>query len=247
MLQIRHGFHGLGADLQAEIKARGFYIENQAGHWACLVSYNRPEMLCSELRFPKAVQIAVSVCGFRGVPLGQGEFCLRRGIRRKLLKLASFGRFQADPLDGMLRTHRMRRGSYADPNRIPFLRNHRQMLFAGCFRRIGNKLGHRVAAAYRRNPMTELIPNTTEAAGEKHLPVVSQEGNTIRVCVGSAAHPMSTEHSIQWICLESAEGCQLKKLSPDTAPEAEFSLTQGDAPKAAYAYCNLHGLWKTEF
>lgn len=97
------------------------------------------------------------------------------------------------------------------------------------------------------HPMTELIPNTTEAAGEKHLPVVSQEGDTIRVCVGSAAHPMSTEHSIQWICLESAEGCQLKKLSPDTAPETEFSLTQGDAPKAAYAYCNLHGLWKTEF
>ncbi len=95
-------------------------------------------------------------------------------------------------------------------------------------------------------PMMELVPNTTDAAGEKHLPVISQSGNTVQVSVGSAAHPMSEEHSIQWICLESAEGCQLKKLSADAAPEAVFALADGDAPKAVYAYCNLHGLWKTD-
>lgn len=96
------------------------------------------------------------------------------------------------------------------------------------------------------NPMTELIPNTTEAAGEKHLPVVFQSGGTVRVSVGSVAHPMGEEHSIQWVVLESSEGCQKKTLSPDMAPEAVFVLSEGDEPLAAYAYCNLHGLWKTD-
>ena len=93
--------------------------------------------------------------------------------------------------------------------------------------------------------MEALVPNTTEAAGEKHLPVVSVEGDTVRVAVGSVAHPMTPEHSIQWIYLETEQGGQRKALQPGDAPEAVFALT-GDKPVAVYAYCNLHGLWMTK-
>lgn len=92
--------------------------------------------------------------------------------------------------------------------------------------------------------MQELVPNTTDAAQEKHVPVISVEGQTVTVSVGSAAHPMTEEHSIQWICLETKNGRQRKVLHPGDDPRAVFALTGGDAPVAAYAYCNLHGLWK---
>lgn len=94
--------------------------------------------------------------------------------------------------------------------------------------------------------MTALVPNTSEGAGEKHLPVVSVDGNTVTVNVGEVAHPMSEEHSIVWIYLESEKGGQRKVLAPNDAPCAQFVLTDDDKAIAAYAYCNLHGLWKTE-
>ena len=94
--------------------------------------------------------------------------------------------------------------------------------------------------------MTPLVPNTTEAAGEKHLPVVEVEGNRVTVTVGSVLHPMSQEHSIVWIYLETTNGGQRKNLSFDGEPKAEFVLSEGEKAVAAYAYCNLHGLWKTE-
>ena len=94
--------------------------------------------------------------------------------------------------------------------------------------------------------MTALVPNTSEGAGEKHLPVVSVDGNVVTVNVGEVAHPMSEEHSIVWIYLESEKGGQRKALMPTDAPCAKFVLSDGDKAIAAYAYCNLHGLWKTE-
>lgn len=94
--------------------------------------------------------------------------------------------------------------------------------------------------------MTALIPNTSEGAGEKHLPVVSVDGKIVTVNVGEVAHPMSEEHSIVWIYLESEKGGQRKVLNPGDTPCAQFVLTDDDKPLAAYAYCNLHGLWKTE-
>lgn len=94
--------------------------------------------------------------------------------------------------------------------------------------------------------MTELTPNTTDAAVEKHLPVVEASGNTITVKVGSAAHPMLDEHYIEFIILETENGWQKKDLKPGDAPEAVFALADGEKATAAYAYCNLHGLWKTE-
>lgn len=93
--------------------------------------------------------------------------------------------------------------------------------------------------------MHELTANTVEASHEKHLPVVTVNGSEIEVKVGSAVHPMVEEHSILWIYLQTSKGGQLKSLKPGDAPEAKFTLIDDEAI-AAYAYCNLHGLWKTE-
>jgi len=94
-------------------------------------------------------------------------------------------------------------------------------------------------------PMEELIPNSVEAATEKHLPVISVSGDTVQVDIGSVPHPMLEAHSIQWIYLETQRGGQRKNLAPGEEPKAVFSV-QGDEAVAAFAYCNLHGLWKTE-
>lgn len=55
-------------------------------------------------------------------------------------------------------------------------------------------------------PMTELVPNTTDAAGEKHLPVVEVSGKQVTVSVGSVPHPMTEEHHIAWVYLQTAKG-----------------------------------------
>ena len=93
-------------------------------------------------------------------------------------------------------------------------------------------------------PMTELVPGTTDAAVEKHVPVYSVEGNTVTVQVGSVEHPMLDVHFIQWVAVESKEGVQIKYLQPGQAPKAVFALSEGDELVAVYEYCNLHGLWK---
>ena len=85
--------------------------------------------------------------------------------------------------------------------------------------------------------MEELIPGTTDAAQEKHVPVIQQ---------GEVEHPMQEEHYIQWISIETKEGNQRKVLKPGEAPKAVFMLTDTDELIAAYEYCNLHGLWKAE-
>lgn len=93
--------------------------------------------------------------------------------------------------------------------------------------------------------MEGLTPNTVEASEEKHVPVVSIRDGLIHVSVGSTAHPMTPEHSIEWIYLQTNRGGQRKTLSCDEAPEVDFAL-QHEEPIAVYAYCNLHGLWMTE-
>lgn len=92
--------------------------------------------------------------------------------------------------------------------------------------------------------MVELVANSTDAAGEKHVPVITVDGNKVRVVVGSVIHPMSEEHSIQFIALETKNGVQRKALNPTDKPEATFVLNEGDEVVAAYEFCNLHGLWK---
>lgn len=93
--------------------------------------------------------------------------------------------------------------------------------------------------------LKELDPSKSEGAGEKHLPMVNVNGTSVTVNVGSVLHPMTKEHSIGWIYLETEQGGQIQYLSPDMTPAAEFILSSGDRAIAAYAYCNLHGFWKT--
>ncbi len=94
--------------------------------------------------------------------------------------------------------------------------------------------------------MAELVPNTTDAATEKHVPVIKVDGTSVTVTIGSTLHPMTEEHLIQWVYLETEEGGQRKNLKAGDKPELTFAITPGDRVKAAYAYCNLHGLWKAE-
>ena len=71
--------------------------------------------------------------------------------------------------------------------------------------------------------------------------------NQVTVKIGSIFHPMTEEHSIAWVMLETMAGCTMRiHLSADCEPVAHFTLEDGDSPKAAYAYCNLHGFFKTE-
>lgn len=93
--------------------------------------------------------------------------------------------------------------------------------------------------------MTALIPNTVEASGEKHIPVVKVEDGVVTVNVGSVDHPMAPEHFIEWVYVETEKGGQRKNLNPGDAPEMKFWLGDEKAV-AVYAYCNLHGLWMTE-
>ena len=92
--------------------------------------------------------------------------------------------------------------------------------------------------------MTELKPNTVDAAVEKHVPAVEKDGHALSVKVGEVAHPMTEEHSIVFIAAEKENGSEIKYLKPGDKPEVVFS--DGNSIKAVYAYCNLHGLWKKE-
>ena len=92
--------------------------------------------------------------------------------------------------------------------------------------------------------MTEIIPGTTEAAVEKHIPVYEVKDNKVYVTVGSVEHPMLPEHYIEWIAIETTNGNQRKSLKAGDAPKAVFALNEGDEVLAVYAYCNLHSLWK---
>ncbi len=91
-------------------------------------------------------------------------------------------------------------------------------------------------------PMTLLIENTTDAAQEKHIPVIEKVDGGYKVSVGSVLHPMTEDHLIEWIEF-TADGktcCQF--LAPDQTPEVIFKT---DAQSVgARAYCSLHGLWK---
>lgn len=124
--------------------------------------------------------------------------------------------------------------------------------------------------------MTKLVANSKEATKEKHVPVAIKDGDKVKVTVGSIEHPMTNDHFIEWIALVTDENTDIVKLEPGIQPTAEFTYYNGEdqiiftgkedeevlncegqpcnfvyskpiAKKAIiYAYCNLHGLWKTE-
>ncbi|MCL1911439.1 MAG: hypothetical protein FWG13_04480 [Leptospirales bacterium] len=94
--------------------------------------------------------------------------------------------------------------------------------------------------------MQEAVPNTTDAAKEKHVPVVTKENNKIAATVGSVKHPMEDKHFIEWIYLVCEDGTHSRHLHPGEEPVAEFLLPGGGKPLAVYEFCNLHGLWKAD-
>lgn len=103
--------------------------------------------------------------------------------------------------------------------------------------------------------MIELIPGTTDAAREKHVPIYTESSDlpanleeklctrVITVHVGAAPHPMNKTHSIEWIAVCTDQGVYRKYLEPTQMPQADFCLKKSETIRAIYAYCNLHGLW----
>ena len=94
--------------------------------------------------------------------------------------------------------------------------------------------------------MEEIVPNTEDAVVEKHVPAVTVDGANVHVQVGSVLHPMTPEHWITFICLETEQGYQIKQLTSDDQPVADFSVVEGDRPLRVYEHCNIHGLWVAE-
>ncbi|MPM89667.1 Desulfoferrodoxin [bioreactor metagenome] len=74
--------------------------------------------------------------------------------------------------------------------------------------------------------------------------MVEVDGNNVTVTVGSVIHPMTEEHHISWIVVETTKGYQVKYLEKTGEPKASFVLAEGEEVKTVYEYCNLHGLWK---
>lgn len=94
--------------------------------------------------------------------------------------------------------------------------------------------------------MEKLEAGITDAAREKHVPQVTVNGSAVEVQVGSVAHPMTEEHQISFICLETKKGYQFVELADTDEPKASFAVAEGDAAVRVYEYCNLHGLWSAE-
>ncbi len=92
-------------------------------------------------------------------------------------------------------------------------------------------------------PMALTNENSTDAAQEKHVPVVEKVDGGYKVTVGSVAHPMADDHYIEWIELIAGSKAHRQFLNPGQAPEAVF-LIPDEEGVSARAYCNLHGLWK---
>ncbi len=93
--------------------------------------------------------------------------------------------------------------------------------------------------------MEHIVPNTVDAAKEKHIPVIEKVAGGYKVKVGSVAHPMADDHYIPWVSLITDDGMTAHKtLKPGDAPEITV-LSNAKAVKA-YAYCNKHGLWVSQ-
>lgn len=91
-------------------------------------------------------------------------------------------------------------------------------------------------------PMKKMAENTTDAAREKHVPVIDKIDGGYTVKIGSVAHPMTDEHYIEWIELLADGKAYRAFLKPGQAPEATFLINAVQV--SAREYCNLHGLWK---
>ncbi len=93
-------------------------------------------------------------------------------------------------------------------------------------------------------PMTLLEEKTADAPTEKHVPVVEETDEGVRVKVGSTPHPMEDSHFIAWVEICGKGKTSRQFLKPGDAPEASFNVAAGDIEKAR-EYCTVHGLWKS--
>lgn len=91
--------------------------------------------------------------------------------------------------------------------------------------------------------MEMLDAKTTDEYSEKHVPEIEQIGKRVKVNVGAISHPMISEHKIEWVALETNDGFHVSYLRTGGNPIAYFALAEGENIIAAYAYCNVHGLW----
>ncbi len=95
--------------------------------------------------------------------------------------------------------------------------------------------------------MEELIPNTSDGAGEKHVPVIERDGDVLKVFVGEVPHPMIKEHYITHIFLEVENRLCIGTLNYDDKPCMKFNIKGFNGKITVYEYCNIHGLWKAEY
>lgn len=95
-------------------------------------------------------------------------------------------------------------------------------------------------------PMTLLSPAEAEGKEEYHMPVVERIGKYgYRVSIGEEPHPMTEAHAIRFVAAVTPLGGAVHML-PNNAP-ALTTFCLDDTPCCFYAYCNLHGLWRTKF
>ena len=92
--------------------------------------------------------------------------------------------------------------------------------------------------------MSELIANEHEGTAEKHIPVIIEKNNIVTIKIGSIEHPMEENHYIKWVSINTTKGKYNFSLEPNMEPKVEFSLSNNEKVIDAYAYCNIHGLWK---
>src|SRR5574344_1639012 len=91
--------------------------------------------------------------------------------------------------------------------------------------------------------MKLLVPNTVDAAFEKHVPYCVVKGNKVEVQIGEVVHPMVEEHYIMFIAIVKGNKITRVDLKPGMEPKVTFDYEEGST---VYEYCNKHGLWKKE-
>lgn len=91
-----------------------------------------------------------------------------------------------------------------------------------------------------------LEAKTADKTTEKHVPVVTRNENEVNVVVGETLHPMTEEHQIMYVIVETKNMTYIKKLESSEEPKATFKVDANEEIIAVYEYCNLHGLWMTK-
>lgn len=111
---------------------------------------------------------------------------------------------------------------------------------------MGFTTGNPATSCNSCSEMDMTTAKTDDLGKEKHVPVISIYKNIADVRVGSIDHPMSAEHYIEWIELRTDKKSYYKELKPGDEPAAAFVIGNDEHIRSAFAYCNIHGLWKKD-